>query len=103
MGAALFPQGVAPDEVKLLVIENLMLLPSADIYLMPFSYVDYRVERRKHGRTQGPAPFCVMYLYSLLLHMYILYSRKIWRELNLAVWPQPAGKEVLEDFNLVDS
>jgi nuclear pore complex protein Nup210 len=46
-------KAVAPDIVKLLVIENLMLLPSADSYIMPYSYVDYRIERRKHGKVQG--------------------------------------------------
>ena len=46
-------KGVAPYVVKLLVIENLLLLPSADVYIMPYSHVDYHVERRKHGRSQG--------------------------------------------------
>ena len=32
-----------------------MLFPSADQYIMRFSTVDYRVERRKHGRTEGMA------------------------------------------------
>ncbi|XP_019850496.1 PREDICTED: nuclear pore membrane glycoprotein 210-like [Amphimedon queenslandica] len=45
-------KSVAVDVVKLLVIENLMLLPSADVYIMPYSYVDYRVERRKHGKVE---------------------------------------------------
>ena len=46
------PQGVLPDVVKLLVIENLMLQPSMDVYILPLSFVDYRVERRKQGRTE---------------------------------------------------
>ena len=28
------------------------------------------------------------------------YSRKIWRELNLADWPQPAWTKILANFNL---
>jgi len=38
--------------VKLLVVENIMLQPSVDVYILPVSFVDYRVERRKHGRTE---------------------------------------------------
>lgn len=30
-----------------------MLLPSADVYILPLSYVDYHVERRKHGKSEG--------------------------------------------------
>ncbi len=44
-------QKVKPDIVKLLVIENIMLQPSMDVYILPLSYVDYEVERRKHGRS----------------------------------------------------
>ena len=33
---------------------------------------------------------------------HIPYSRKIWRELNLANWPQPARTKILADFNLAD-
>ncbi len=29
-----------------------MLQPSMDVYLLPLSFVDYKVERRKHGRTE---------------------------------------------------
>ena len=32
----------------------------------------------------------------------IPYSRKIWRELNLTDWAQPARTKILADFNLVD-
>ena len=45
-------KGVGPDVVKLLVIENIMLQPSMDVYILPLSFVDYRVERRKHGRSE---------------------------------------------------
>lgn len=45
-------QHVKPDIVKLLVIENLMLQPCSDVYILPLSFVDYRVERRKQGRTE---------------------------------------------------
>lgn len=55
-------QSVAVDVVKLLVIENLMLLPSADVYIMPYSYVDYRVERRKHGKVEGTDNDIYMYM-----------------------------------------
>ena len=30
-------------------------------------------------------------------------SQKIWRELNLADWPQPAKTRILAIFNLADS
>jgi len=42
-------QDVPPCSVKLLVIENLMLMPSMDVYILPFSFLHYRVQRRKHG------------------------------------------------------
>ena len=45
-------QHVRPDIVKLLVIENLMLQPYSDVYILPLSFVDYHVERRKQGRTE---------------------------------------------------
>ncbi len=45
-------QGVEPDIVKLLVIENIMLRPAMDVYILPLSFVDYQVERRKHGRSE---------------------------------------------------
>ena len=32
----------------------------------------------------------------------IPYSRKIWRALNLADWPQPASTQILADLNLAD-
>ena len=31
-------------------------------------------------------------------HTNIPYSRKIWRELNLADWPQPARTKILADL-----
>ena len=33
---------------------------------------------------------------------YVPYSRKIWRALNLADWPQPASTQILTDLNLAD-
>ncbi len=33
-------------------IENMMLQPSMDVYILPLSFVEYRVERRKHGRSE---------------------------------------------------
>ena len=44
-----FVQDVPPSVVKLLVIENLMLVPSMDVYILPFSFLHYQVQRRKHG------------------------------------------------------
>ena len=35
-------------------------------------------------------------------HRYRIYGRKIWWELNLADWPQPARIKILADFNLAD-
>ena len=32
----------------------------------------------------------------------LLYSRRIWQELNLADWPQPARTKILVNFNLAD-
>ena len=46
------PQHVKPDIVKLLVIKNLMLQPCSDVYILSLSFIDYRVERRKQGRTE---------------------------------------------------
>lgn len=45
-------QDVQSSVVRLLVIENLMLQPCVDVYLLPLSYLDYQVERRKHGHTE---------------------------------------------------
>ena len=43
--------------VRLLVLENLMLQPCYDVYILPLSFVDYRVERRRHGKVeQVPVP-----------------------------------------------
>ena len=46
------PQKVEPSVVKLLVMENLMLIPSMDVYILIFSFVDYHIQRRKHGRIE---------------------------------------------------
>ncbi|KAI6647347.1 Nuclear pore membrane glycoprotein [Oopsacas minuta] len=40
------------DAVRVLVMENIMLFPSSDVYILPLSYVDYVVERRKYGRME---------------------------------------------------
>ena len=29
-----------------------MLQPSMDVYILPLSFIDYRIERRKHGRSE---------------------------------------------------
>ena len=41
---------VAPATVKLLVIENIMLQPAVDVYILPYCVVHYRVERKKQVR-----------------------------------------------------
>ena len=46
-------RGVSPDSVRLIVKENLMLKPYLPTYLLPLSYVDYTLERRKQGRVEG--------------------------------------------------
>ena len=46
-------QGVSPDSVRLIVKENLMLKPYLPTYIIPLSYVDYTLERRKQGRVEG--------------------------------------------------
>ena len=38
---------VAPATVKLLVIENIMLQPAVDVYILPHCTVHYIVERKK--------------------------------------------------------
>ena len=38
---------VAPATVKLLVIENIMLQPAVDVYILPYCTVHYSVERKK--------------------------------------------------------
>ena len=38
---------VAPATVKLLVIENIMLQPAVDVYILPHCMVHYTVERKK--------------------------------------------------------
>ena len=39
--------------MTLRVVENLSLQPSNDVYIMVHSYVDFVVERKRHGRTIG--------------------------------------------------
>ena len=34
-------QGVEPDIIKLLVIENMILQPSMDVYILPLSFVEF--------------------------------------------------------------
>ncbi|CAI8026947.1 Nuclear pore membrane glycoprotein 210 [Geodia barretti] len=43
---------VAPATVKLLVIENIMLQPAMDVYILPYCIVHYTVERKKQGKTE---------------------------------------------------
>lgn len=38
---------MSPATVKLLVIENIMLQPAMDVYILPFCTVHYTVERKK--------------------------------------------------------
>ena len=38
---------VSPATVKLLVIENIMLQPAMDVYILPYCVVHYTVERKK--------------------------------------------------------
>ena len=64
-------QDVPPDIVKLLVIENLMLLPSADVYIMPLSFVDYHIERRKHGKVEGIRN-CILTIIYFIRHNIII-------------------------------
>eukprot|EP00731_Ephydatia_muelleri_P025275 Em0017g358a len=40
------------DVVKLLVMENIMLQPSADAYILVQSFLDYHVERKKYGKIE---------------------------------------------------
>ena len=46
------PQDVTVDVVKLLVMENIMLQPASDVYIMVLSFLDYRVERKKYGKIE---------------------------------------------------
>ena len=43
-----------------------------------------------------------MHLSNAFDSIYIPYRWKIWRELNLADWPQPARIKMLPNFNLAD-
>ena len=45
-------QDVNVDVVKLLVMENIMLQPSADAYILVQSFLDYHVERKKYGKIE---------------------------------------------------
>ena len=42
-----------------------MLQPSVNVYILPLSFVDYRVERRKHGRTEVVPMPCDQYTLEL--------------------------------------
>ena len=50
--------------MKLLVIENLLLFPSEDMYIMPYSFIHYTVERKTHGRMEGTVHGVIL-IYSL--------------------------------------
>ena len=43
---------MAPATVKLLVIENIMLQPAMDVYILPYCIVHYTVERKKQVRER---------------------------------------------------
>ena len=51
-----------------------MLQPSMDVYLLPLSFVDYRVERRKQGRTE----VCCDQVLSSQMYVFIVFRR--WGE-----------------------
>lgn len=49
-----FPLGpkVSEDLVRVIVVENILLRPAIDVYILPQSYVDYKVERKKHRKIE---------------------------------------------------
>lgn len=53
---------MSPATVKLLVIENIMLQPAMDVYILPFCTVHYTVERKKQ----------------VLLHVYTCRLYCVW-------------------------
>lgn len=46
-------QNVPSDSVQLIIKENMMLKPNWPVFIIPLSYVDYTVWRRKQGWVEG--------------------------------------------------
>ena len=42
-------QNVPPDSVRLIVKENMMFMPNLPVFIIPLTYMDYTVWRKKQG------------------------------------------------------
>lgn len=50
-------QHVHPAEVRLLILENILLNPAYDIYLLVGTHIQYRVQKIRQGKITGLSCF----------------------------------------------
>lgn len=51
------PQDVGAAEVRLLILENILLSPAYDVYLLAGTSIRYKVLKIRQGTITGPARF----------------------------------------------
>ena len=49
-------QDVGAAEVKLLILENILLSPAHDVYLLAGTSIKYKVQKIRQGKITGPTP-----------------------------------------------
>lgn len=52
------PQDVGAAEVKLLILENILLSPAHDVYLLAGTSIKYKVQKIRQGKITGPTSLC---------------------------------------------
>ena len=55
------PQDVGAAEVRLLILENILLSPAHDVYLLVGTSIKYKVQKIRQGKITGPTPLCAKY------------------------------------------
>ena len=57
-------------------------------------------EKRERGREGGNGDHQTLLIYYIYTYNYIPYSRKIWREIYLTIWPPTAEIKYWRNLNL---
>lgn len=66
------PQDVGAAEVRLLILENIMLSPAYDVYLLAGTSIRYRVLKIRQGTITGLSLFLVKTRFmNIYMHAYI--------------------------------
>lgn len=50
------PQDVGAAEVRLLILENILLSPAHDVYLLAGTSIQYKVQKIRQGKITGLPP-----------------------------------------------